>query len=357
MSASRHRRWGIAPLRPHALGAAIVSLLALLIATPALDSASAAPLRTCTPTHGTIVVVDFAHWGGPIVRGCGVGERTGYALLHDTGFTTAGDQHDGPAVVCRIGDAAFHHGTLYPTPRQDNCVQTPPTTGYWAYFVAPRGTNHWAYSPLGAMGDVPRPGEVELWIFGATNVAGTHGTGVPTFSPATLRARPARHTRTSTTARHTPTSTIAGRTATGATRATHTATTTTRATHTTATTATTMTSRIHTTSTPTTTTTTPPTETTTTHRGASPPAHPRRHHHRRAGAHHHPHHGAPRHHTVTSSQATATTRVGGAEVVAARPTSRRASAGSATPLIVGVALAVLLCAGAGRAIRLRRREE
>jgi hypothetical protein len=325
MSASRHRRWGIAPLRRHVLAATVIGVITLLVGGPALGRASAAPLGSCSPTHGTIVAVDFAHWGGPIVRGCGVGRHTGYALLHAAGFTTAGDEHDGPAVVCRLGDAAFRGGAQYPTPKQQACIQTPPTTGYWAYWVAPRGTNHWAYSVLGAMGDVPKPGEVELWIFGSTNVAGTQGTGVPTFSPVTLRAH-APHTLTTSTT-HTSTSS-----------------TTTTTTHTQAT------------STPTTTTAT--TTQTSTAPSAHTRRHPTRHHHPN---HHHRRHPAARHahhHTATTTtHSTSTARAGGTKVVAARPTSRRASAGSSTPLIIGVALALLLCAGAGRAIWLRRREE
>jgi hypothetical protein len=344
MSASRHRRWGIAPLRAQLLAATLIGVIALLADGPALGRASAAPLGSCTPAHGTIVAVDFAHWGGPIVRGCGVGQHSGYALLHAAGFSTAGDAHDGPAVVCRLGDAAFHHGRQYPTPNQQACVQTPPTTGYWAYWVAPRGTNHWAYAPLGAMGDVPKPGEVEFWIFGATNVAGTHGTGVPTFGPAALRAHsPTRASATSTT-----------RTSTSSTT-----TTTTTRTSTSSTTTTTTTPHPPATSTP----------TTTTHTGTPPlpRAHLRRthrthrtHRHLRDRAAHHSRHRAPQHsrrHAATTTHSTATPRAGGAKVVSARPTSRRGSAGSSTPLIIAVALALLLCAGAGRAIWLRRREE
>ena len=129
--------------------------------------ASAAPISQCAPHLGTIVAVDFEHWGGPIVRGCGVGQRSGYDLLHAAGFTTAGDQHDGPAFICRLGNAAFHAGTQYPTPGQEDCVLTPPAAAHWSYWLAPAGQNHWTYSQLGAMSEVPKPGEVELWIFGA----------------------------------------------------------------------------------------------------------------------------------------------------------------------------------------------
>ncbi len=156
----------------------------LLLAGPA----GGAPPADCAAVHGTIVAVDFAQWGGPIVRGCGIDQPTGYALLHAAGFTTAGDEHDGPAFMCRLGDQAFHDGTMYPTSSEDPCIDTPSTSAYWAYWLAPAAQNTWTYSPLGAMGDIPRPGEVELWIFGATNVGDTSGSGVPSFSPSTLRA-------------------------------------------------------------------------------------------------------------------------------------------------------------------------
>src|SRR6201996_4051912 len=92
-----------------ASGAAILTCAAL---------AGAAPLAQCTADRGTIVAVDFAHWGGPIVRGCGLRQRSDYDLLHAAGFATAGDQHDGAAFICRLGNAAFHHGTQYPIAAQ-----------------------------------------------------------------------------------------------------------------------------------------------------------------------------------------------------------------------------------------------
>lgn len=151
-------------------------------------AARAAPVADCTAHRGTIVAVDFAHWGGPIVRGCGIGQPSGYDLLQAAGFTTAGDQHDGPALICRLGDQTFHHGTQYPTPSEDACIVTPPASAYWSYWLAPAGQGRWTYSPLGPMGDVPQPGEVELWTFGATNIGGTSGPGVPAISPSRLRA-------------------------------------------------------------------------------------------------------------------------------------------------------------------------
>jgi hypothetical protein len=183
-------RWGwagaaLTPLR--ALGVAALAAGAVAAGLPPA-AVMAAPLRDCTRSRGTIVVVDFGHWGGPVLRGCGRHASSDYDLLHTAGFTTAGDAHDGPAFICRLGDAAFHGGAEYPTPAQQSCIHTPPASAYWSYWRAPAGQNHWSYSQLGAMSEVPRPGEVELWTFGDTNIAGTRGSGVPSVSPNSLRA-------------------------------------------------------------------------------------------------------------------------------------------------------------------------
>jgi hypothetical protein len=268
--------------------------------------AGAAPLSDCTTHRGTLVAVDFAHWGGPIVRGCGIGQPTGYALLHAAGFTTGGDAHDGAAFICRIGNSAFHGGTLYPTPSEEPCTATPSTSGYWSYWIAPAGRNRWTYSPLGPMGDVPKPGEVELYMFGSTNVAGTHGSGVPKFPPSSLRPSnpgPPRNTTPSSSspaprqARH--------RAASHAPRA--------KSTH--ATTA-----------------------------GRRKQA--RNRHSRRGGS-------KPPDEPTTHGQ----TAVGSVPVVAAKPTDAPTSSGSATPLVLGLCLALVLSAGALWAVRRRRRYE
>ncbi len=158
-------------------------IVAALLSVTGAAGAGAAPLSQCSAHHGTIVAVDFAHWGGPIVRGCGVGAATGYALLHAAGFTTAGDQHDGPGFVCRLGSRAFHGGGAYPTTTQQRCLGTPSATAYWSYWLAPpAGGGTWTYSPLGAGTEQPRPGEVQLWTFGAS------GSGAPSMAPSALRA-------------------------------------------------------------------------------------------------------------------------------------------------------------------------
>ena len=168
--------------------AGLVLGLGLVVMPTAVATARADPIGNCTTSAGTIVAVDFSHWGGPIVRGCGVNNPSGYALLHAAGFGTTGTKTDGEAFICRLGNEAFQRGTQYPTPTQDACVRTPPPTAYWSYWLAPAGQHSWTYSQVGSLSYRPKPGEVELWTFGATDIAGTTGSGVPGFSPDTLRA-------------------------------------------------------------------------------------------------------------------------------------------------------------------------
>jgi hypothetical protein len=167
--------------------AMVLAVLAVAIPTaPAL--ATAQPVGDCTTTSGVIVAVDFAHWGGPVLRSCGSTPTTGYDLLNQGGWQTAGTQHDGPGFICRIGYAGYQGGTQYPTPSQESCVLTPPASAYWAFWYANPGQNGWNYSQLGATSMDPEPGSVELWTFGGTNLGGTAGSAVPTIAPAELRA-------------------------------------------------------------------------------------------------------------------------------------------------------------------------
>lgn len=194
----------IAPAR-HATARALAALglLAALAgggltvgAAPA--SATAQPMSRCTTTQGVVLAVDFRTWGGPLLRSCGTTPTTGYTLLNQGGWQTTGTQHDGPAFICRIGYAGHQGGTQYPTAKDEACVLTPPATAYWSYWHADPGQNTWSYSQLGAMSYHPKPGSVDLWIFGATNVAGTEGR--PTFSPDTVRAHNTTPGGTKTTA-------------------------------------------------------------------------------------------------------------------------------------------------------------
>jgi hypothetical protein len=141
-----------------AFGVGFAALVAFVFVSAGAVPASADPIGNCTTTSGTIIAVDFGHWGGPIVRGCGVDQPSGYSLLHAAGFNTAGDNHDGPGYICRIGNQAFGAGTQYPTTAQDACIVTPPSTAYWSYWYALSGRSTWTYSSLGAQGSHPQPG-------------------------------------------------------------------------------------------------------------------------------------------------------------------------------------------------------
>ncbi len=172
----------------HAAAGITVAGLALT-AVPAGSPASAAarPVTDCTAASGATVVVDFAYWGGPLLRACGSTPTTGYALLNEGGWHTSGTEHDGPAFICRIGYAGYHHGIQYPTPAHEACVNTPPASAYWTYWQARPGQDTWSYSQAGAPTYHPRPGSISLWIFGGTNISGTAGSALPSMSPASLR--------------------------------------------------------------------------------------------------------------------------------------------------------------------------
>lgn len=177
------RRQGIFTAALCALGLLVAVCFAFL---PGAQRAAAAPVGDCTATKGAIVAVDFKPFGGTVERGCDTTPTTGYELLHEGGFSTAGTQHDGPAFICRIGYGAFNSGTQYPTPDKEACVLTPQATAYWSYWVAAPGQDDWSYSQYGAMGRKLKDGDVDAWVYGGTDIGGT--TGRPTFSPDDVRA-------------------------------------------------------------------------------------------------------------------------------------------------------------------------
>ncbi|MFJ6727849.1 hypothetical protein ACIQPQ_23425 [Streptomyces sp. NPDC091281] len=171
------------------LSAAVAALgltAAVLAATAAPAAAKPQPMGRCTTGSGAVLAVDFSDWGGPILRSCGTTPTTGYTLLNQGGWRTTGTGHDGPAFVCRIGYSGFKNGKQFPPPSQDDCVLTPPASAYWSYWHADPGENDWEYSQLGAMLYKPKPGSVDLWTFGGTNIEGTQGR--PSVTPDQLRA-------------------------------------------------------------------------------------------------------------------------------------------------------------------------
>lgn len=166
---------------------AVVVVVVVLSGFSGVSSAAPLPVGRCGTTSGVIVAVDMSRFGGPVLRSCGTTPTTGYALLNQGGWHTSGTRHDGPGFICRIGYASFHGGAQYPTASHEACNLTPPTSAYWSYWHANPGQHTWSYSQLGAMSYHPKPGSVDLWVFGATNTEGTNGSGVPTISPDSVR--------------------------------------------------------------------------------------------------------------------------------------------------------------------------
>ncbi|MFD4375120.1 hypothetical protein ACFXKE_24100 [Streptomyces sp. NPDC059202] len=174
--------------------AAALGVVVAAGATTTPAEAAPQPMGRCTTSSGVVLAVDFRHWGGPIYRSCGTTPTTGYELLNQGGWRTTGTGHDGPAFICRIGYSGHQGGKQYPTPSQEDCVLTPPASAYWSYWHADPGENDWEYSQLGAMLYKPKPGSVDLWIFGGTDIEGTQGR--PTVTPDQLRAHNTRPTGT-----------------------------------------------------------------------------------------------------------------------------------------------------------------
>ncbi len=165
--------------------------------------AGADPVGSCSTTSGVIVAVDFSHFGGNVERGCSPTPTTGYQALQNAGFAGTGDEHDGPAFICRITNPAT--GIAEPPPSDDPCITTPPTTAYWSYWHADAGQNTWTFSRQGPMGYEPPPGSADAWTFGAGNP--------PPFSPSTVQATntaPAGTGATSTVTPPSPSSPISG---------------------------------------------------------------------------------------------------------------------------------------------------
>ncbi|MFJ5120208.1 prenyltransferase/squalene oxidase repeat-containing protein [Kitasatospora sp. NPDC088548] len=180
---TRHRARGLTSLLATGAVAAAAGGTVLL-GHP--GTAAADPIEECTATTGAIVAVDFGHWGGGVVRGCDAHPTTGMNLLHNAGFTTTGTEHDGPAFICRLGNGTFNSGTQYPTAAEEPCVNTPQATAYWSYWIAEPGRQTWSYSQFGAATQKPKPGEVEAWVYGGTDIGGT--SGAPSFTPDSVRA-------------------------------------------------------------------------------------------------------------------------------------------------------------------------
>lgn len=158
---------------PVALGAAPVA------AAPAAPVAPAAPRWTegpCGPEDnaGITVVVDFQELGGGVNVRCTDGPATdGADALDQAGISWQGVVRWGRGFVCKIAGK----------PGNDPCIDTPPASAYWSYWVAERG-GRWCYANLGVLSRTPPPGSVEGWSFSLDHQGGT--SPAPRYAPPPL---------------------------------------------------------------------------------------------------------------------------------------------------------------------------
>ncbi|HEX3088407.1 MAG TPA: hypothetical protein VHQ23_07105 [Ilumatobacteraceae bacterium] len=142
----------------HRLAAAL-ALVAIGISLP-VATAPAHAARwvngACTDNLGITIVVDFHELGGGVNVACAPGPVTsGLDALDKAGVLWEGTRRF-PGFPCRIAGL--------PGPDIEPCVNTPPATAYWSYWLAPRG-GAWCYSSVGAGNRTPPPGTIEGWSF------------------------------------------------------------------------------------------------------------------------------------------------------------------------------------------------
>lgn len=171
-------------------------------------SLSAAPTMSvqavgaCTDSASVTVVVDFTDLGGGIVTRCvGWPVSTGYQALTKAGFSVVQPVRS-PGFVCRINGQ--------PTSATEKCIDTPPTSAYWAYWYAP---NHgsWSYSTTGAWSHQPIKGGYEGWAFEKgrstavpPRVSPSHSVLAPPAPSSTPASHPPATTKPPTSAKSQP---------------------------------------------------------------------------------------------------------------------------------------------------------
>src|SRR5215218_10404000 len=139
----------------------LVAALALAGGTlvPSLASAQGGVPETtawhegpCTDNVGITIVVDFQELGGAVNVRCAPGPVTsGLQALDQADIAWEGTRRFA-GVVCRIAGL--------PGAADEACIDTPPATAYWSYWLAPRG-GQWCYSTVGPGSRTPPPGSVE----------------------------------------------------------------------------------------------------------------------------------------------------------------------------------------------------
>ena len=149
--------------------AAALALVAIGTSVPvaAAPAQSASPYDgPCLDNVGITVVIDFRELGGGVnVRCTAAAASSGLDALDLAGVAWEPVLRF-PGFVCRIAGK--------PGPDTEACINTPPASAYWTYWLAPRG-GQWCYSTVGPGTRTPPPGTIEGWSFALDKV----GAGVP----------------------------------------------------------------------------------------------------------------------------------------------------------------------------------
>jgi hypothetical protein len=144
--------------------AAALALVAIGASVPvaAARAQSASPYDgPCLDNVGITVVIDFRELGGGVnVRCTGGAASSGLDALDLAGVAWEPVLRF-PGFVCRIAGK--------PGPDAEACINTPPASAYWTYWLAPRG-GQWCYSTVGPGTRTPPPGTVEGWSFALDKV-------------------------------------------------------------------------------------------------------------------------------------------------------------------------------------------
>jgi hypothetical protein len=171
-----------------------MSTTARLLASGVLLLAAAAPAGAgapvakaggkpgyCPDEEGVTVVVDFTELGGDVVVRCARGSTgSGIDALEDAGFHVTGTGQWGLAFVCRLEGRPADDEELDVKDDPgytEQCVETPPTSAFWAYSYADNGED-WTYSSRGAHTHQAIEGGFEGWRFVLN-----HGPTEPAVAP------------------------------------------------------------------------------------------------------------------------------------------------------------------------------
>ena len=137
--------------------AVVVALATATVVLPVGGlGATSATAATCAAGGGVSVVVDFNSLGGGVQTSCvaGGGGDKASAIFGAAGHTLGRVQQQ-PGFVCRVDGL--------PSPEQEACVKTPPADAYWGLWWSNGTSGSWTYSTVGVDGlTIPDGGSVAL---------------------------------------------------------------------------------------------------------------------------------------------------------------------------------------------------